>query len=204
MMFFARTVTTLFLLSLVACGYSETTALAAPVSSDDNKGPAEPKKRKARVKKDRGDASVTIGDTLWEAKRASAKLKNGVLTITASRMDFVGKRATRQQVTLVIADYKGPGKYKVRSIGSVFLGVGLDTDKLEAANTDKKVEETAIKAIKKSSIIPLMNATAEIASDDGKQLIGTFSQPALGKRLPALEKGTFRALIKQAKSRQDK
>ena len=144
---------------------------------------------------------MTIGGTPWKAKSARAKLKNGVLTITASRMDFVGKRAKRQQMTLVIGEYKGPGQYQVRSVGSVFLGVGLDTEKLEAANTDKKIEETTIKAIKKSSIIPLMNATAQISSDDGKQLVGTFSQPALGKRYPALENGAFRALIKQPKSK---
>jgi hypothetical protein len=174
---------------------------APAASRQSTDAPADPahraSKREARKTKDRGDASVKLGDVEWQAERAKAKLRNGTLTIEASRMDIKDSRASRQQITLVLPDYKGPGSYKVRTVGSAFLGVGVDTDAIRAADTDDKQVAEATKAVKGASMIPLLQAEAKVESDDGTQIVGSFSQPALGKRYPALQDGRFRALLSQ-------
>ena len=155
------------------------------------------KKRAKREKKDRGDASAKIGTMEWVAENAKAKLKNGVLNIDASRTDIADKKVSRQQLTMNLPGYKGPGTYEVTPHGSMFLGVGMDTEEIKKATTDDKQAEVATKAVSKSQTILLMKMTAVVESDDGTQIVGTFSQPALGKRYPAIADGKFRAILKK-------
>jgi hypothetical protein len=173
------------------------TTAAAPGAGGEQPAASKKKKLEKRAKKDRGQASVKIGDRLWDSKSANAKVgKSGdTLHIDISRSDFKGKKASREQFKLVLRDYKGPGTYQASS-GSVFLGVGLDQDELEAATTDEKATDVVTKAVTKSKMIMLLKTTVVVESADDKQVVGTFSQPAIAK-YPAITDGTFRAILKK-------
>lgn len=152
------------------------------------------KKRKKRIKKDRGQAAAKIGERDWEGERASAKVVSGKLRIDISRMDMNDGKVSREQFIMILPDYKGPGTYTT-SGGSMFVGVGFDTGEVKAATTDDKVGEVATKAMTGAKTIMLMKTTVVVETADDKQIVGTFSQPAIA-RYPEISNGSFRAIVK--------
>lgn len=156
-------------------------------------------KKDEKAKKDRGDASVKMGDVEWTAEIASARIAEGKLKLDLSRMDRADGRTSRDSFTLIVPEYEGPGDYMTQ-MGSMFVGVGFDHAALGAAEgkegkaDDAKVEKAAVDAIKQAKTLMLYNTKIHIESDADDQIVGTFEK-ADGK--PPLTDGKFRALVKK-------
>ncbi len=160
-----------------------------------------------RKKKDRGDASAKIGDAIWEASSAKARIRNGTLTIQASRNDMSGPSVKRQELHLQIDNYAGPGDYRTGRTGSRFVGVGINKEEAKQAvekdeESGKGTETTkvATKAITGASHTMLAGVEVHIETADDAQITGTFSwQPPKGLKDPPIRDGQFRALIRKPK-----
>lgn len=150
-----------------------------------------------RSGKDRGAASMTLGSTPWQASSAKARLQNGKLTIDATYMDTTGGKVKRDQLTLSVADFKGPGEYSTGASGSRFIGVGFDTGAAKDAAADEQAATKAVgEMLSGASHLMLMNAKVTVTDANATEISGTFSwQPMKGMKQPAIENGTFRALI---------
>jgi len=165
------------------------------VSCGDDSGSGS--SRRERAGKDRGEAAMTLGSNQWQAESAKAKLAGGRLTISASNMDTTGGKVQSQRLDLNITDYKGPGDYKTGFSGSRFIGVGIDVDAVKAAQgDDQKATEAITSALSGSSHLMLSNANVTITAANDTEISGTFSwQPPPGLKQPAIQNGTFRALV---------
>ncbi len=179
----------------------------ADVAKSDDK-PADVAKSgdKPRQKKDRGEMSMMLGTTKWEATSARARIKNKTLKISGSRMDgSVQTSMVRQALDLHIPDFNGPGTYEIPNghagLMSNFSVVGLDTKSIvesEGSKTEDQAQKDAQKELMKSlsgaKIVHLMGAKVEITKASDTEISGTFSFED-GKHM--LKDGTFRAVVKQ-------
>lgn len=140
---------------------------------------------------------MTLGESQWQADRAKARLTNGSLSISASNMDTTGGKVKRQELTLNVADFKGPGDYLTGLSGSRFLGVGIDTDAMKSAESDQEKATQAItEGLSGAQHILLSQAKVTITAANDNEISGTFSwQPPAGAKQPAIQNGTFRALL---------
>lgn len=155
--------------------------------------------RRARTPpQDRGDATMTLGEMAWVASRASARLANGTLTITATRSLRQGSVTTRESLTLQITDYTGPRDYVVSPIGSRFVAVGIDDTTIAAAEgNDDAATKAALATLSKARHMLLTGARVTITAASGAEISGTFSRPSPpGVDQPAIANGTFRALLR--------
>jgi hypothetical protein len=182
---------------------NETAAKTEKDSSDGPTKKAEPAAREDGGKtdkknEDKGAASVKIGDVTWTAERANARLRDKRLSISASRMEMSKSDAKRQQVSLVIADYDGPGDYKA-AMGSSFVGVGIDIEKAkDAAESDSKTAAVAKQSMQNADVIMLHGADIHVTSAGDEFIDGTFEWKAPpGMKDPSLTDGTFHALVKE-------
>ncbi|MFT4842807.1 MAG: adhesin HecA-like repeat protein [Planctomycetota bacterium] len=164
-------------------------------SCGDSSGSAE--KGKGRSKRDRGAASMTLGETQWQADSAKAKLRNGNLTISARNLDMTGGQVKSQDLTLSVPDYNGPGDYTTGFSGSRFIGVGIDVDAAKAASGDERATSEAVTdSLLGASHLMLSKAKVTIVAASDVEISGTFSwQPPQGVVQPAIQGGTFRALL---------
>jgi len=167
-------------ISLMGCGQS---------GIEDN-----PDEKPKRVKKDRGEASMMLGDLAWRAERAKAYIEGSELTIKASRTDgSYSSTFVRQQLTLNIKNFDAEGQYEAEkaSMGlSNFTVVGLDGGSASEAEIDKAAMETLMDA----KFTLLDGATVTVSAMDDHEVKGHFSHETSD---PSVTKGTFRAVIKQ-------
>ena len=146
----------------------------------------------SQTQKDRGEATMQVGDRQWSAERCSAKLVDGKLTIRASRTDMDGGRVARQELVLELAGFRGAGDYLTGLSGSRFLGVGIDTSAVQQG--EQPVTEAATAAIKGAEMLRLTAAKVVVTGADEAEVSGTFSwQPPTGSTQPAIRDGRFRA-----------
>lgn len=165
----------------------------------------ETNERKGSKDKDRGEATAMLGETKFVAESARAKLKDGKLRLTFSRMDTIDGKMSRQAFSFSIKDYEGPAEYEITDMSSNYSGVGLDIDKVKEAEgkdgeaDDTKIKEEVVDAISKSQIILLRGAKVTIESDDGDVYKGTFSWKPQGgmSRKPPVTDGKFRATVRK-------
>lgn len=150
-----------------------------------------------KPKKDRGTASVMIGDNLWEATSCRPKLReSGSLKLTCSRSNYSGGKARRQSIDVVLENYSGPGEYEANHF-SFFIGVGIDTDAMKKAEgDDSATQKEVMSAISGSSRIRMQGARFVIDSANDREITGTFSLPARAAS-PAMTQGEFRAVFRQ-------
>lgn len=173
----------LLLLMMAACGGGDT---------GDSGG------RAGRTKKDRGEAAMTIGGAAWQSTSASARLTDGKLTIKASNNDLSDGAMKRQELHLLVTEFRGAGDYETAMSGSRFLTVGFDTETAKQADGDDAAAQNAIQsALKGATHMTLAGAKVKVTSSDDTEIVGTFSwQPPEGSKQPAIEGGTFRAKVK--------
>ena len=118
---------------------------AAPKSVDPSGVAPEPTAQSKRTKKDRGDASMQLGDVEWKgtSARARVKEKTGTLIVSASRTDGSSQTGrVRQSIELYLSGYDGPGSYAA-AIGSMFLVAGLNPD----AQTGSQMNAAVVRAL---------------------------------------------------------
>jgi len=181
---------------------SKGAAEAESKDGEGGKGDAKTKKKEKDDAEDKGNANLLLDDKEWAVERCSAKIKDGKLRISASRMERVDGKMSREALSLSIPDYKGAGEYTLNNANSNFSGVGVDTKAMEDAKDDKAQAEAAKKATAKalggSSVALMMGAKVKIESDDGKYIDGTVEWSGVtGLRGPKKISGKFHARIRE-------
>ena len=184
----SRHIASLLVAFVLACsvGCGEATSDAA-----ENKMPA----RQSDTVKDRGNARFTTAGTTWIGTRASARLKETRLRISASKSERIGDLSKRDQLNLNISDFTGPGKYKA-SMLSMFVRVSIKIPKSKDEEVDAK--EVLMDALGNTNNTRLANADIEITSASGGYIDGTFSidRPA-GTPESTISDGQFHARIRE-------
>lgn len=174
----------------------------ASTNAEATAGDSEPKKkategRKKRVKKDRGEGSMMLGEIEWLSTSARAKLKDDKLKISMSRMDGrVGEKMVRHSLTLHVPDFKGPGDYTIPSFGgipSLYVVVGFD---VSDTKSEDEGQAAAMKALSESKTVMLAGAKVTITSVTATEVIGTFEHKTAKV---SMTDGKFRAIIKPNK-----
>lgn len=186
---------TLVLLALVLTAASgNDNACAANQDPKPSKAPASTEAQ--REKKDRGDLSMLLDGAEWAAKSASARLREGTLKISASRID--GSPSTsmvRQAIDLDIADFDGPGTYTL-GMSSMFSVVGFEAGAAEQSDMNQQLADV----LSKASMVRLQNAEVVIDSVGDKEISGHFAPGELrsmsGEPISITE-GKFRAIVKE-------
>ncbi len=144
----------------------------------------------------------------WTTERASASIrendKGTKLRISASISTHDGPNIHRQQLTLTLDDYDGPGTYTTRMIDSHFTGVGVNTDDVkeaeDAKDSDAKTSKVAMDAIKGGKVTLMPNAKVEVTTVSDDFIDGTFEWKANGGHLgPTMTEGKFHAKIRKKK-----
>lgn len=177
---------------VAGCGKGTDDSKSAPATAaPGGEAPARAKKRD----KDRGEATMMIGSTAWEAERTRATLANGKLTIRASNTDVSGKKVSRQELHLQIDGYTGPGTYTTGISGSRFIGVGIDAKAAAAATTDEAAVESATDLLSKADHLMLSGAKVTITDANDREISGMFQWDPPGGKKPAITNGVFRALL---------
>jgi hypothetical protein len=175
---------TLSLIGAVGCGEATSNAAESQAST-----------KKTEATKDRGNASFSTGGATWTGSYASARQKEGRLSISASRTERDGDRMKRDQLTLNISDFHGPGQYKANMM-SMFVRVSINLPKDKDAPVDAK--KTLMDAIGDAGNIRLANADIEITSVSDGYIDGRFSieRPA-GTAESTVSDGQFHARIRE-------
>lgn len=175
-----------------------TTSLALALAVSTVLAASDAQRRTRTPPQDRGDATMSLGEIAWVASRASARLANGTLTISATRSLRQGSVSTRESLTLQLADYKGPGDYVVSPTGSRFVAVGIDDKTIAAAEgDDDAATKAALATLSKARHMLLTGAKVTITAASATEISGTFSRPGTpGVDQPAIANGTFRALVR--------
>lgn len=176
---------------IAACGNDSTGAAnGEPASGRPSANATE------RQKKDRGDLSMLLDGAEWTATSASARLGNGTLKISASRID--GSPSTsmvRQAVDLDIANFDGPGTYTL-GMSSFFSVVGFETGAVEQSDVNQQLAEV----LSKASMVRLQGSQVVIDSVSEKEVTGHFSPgevPTMGGDTVTITEGKFRAVVKE-------
>ena len=179
------------LVGLAGCGEAATgTADGTAAKTSSKSTPA-----RDREKEDRGDARFSTAGTTWVGTRASARLKDTRLRISASKSERIGDLSKRDQLNLNISDFTGPGKYKA-SMLSMFVRVSIKIPKSNDEPVDAK--KVLMDALGDTNNIRLANADIEITSVSGGYIDGIFSidRPA-GTPESIISDGQFHARIRE-------
>ena len=176
---------------IVGCGNERGNA-----ADQDSAAGAAAAAEKKREKKDRGDFSMLLDGVEWAASSASARLRDGKLNISGSRID--GSPSTsmvRQAVSLDIADFDGPGTYTLGMM-STFSVVGFDTGTAQESDLDQPLAE----ALSKAAMVRLQNSEVVIDSVSKEAITGRFSPGAMrsasGEPI-AITEGRFRVVVRE-------
>jgi hypothetical protein len=174
----------LALAGVVGCG--EATSNAAESQSQT---------KKAEATKDRGNARFTAAGATWSGNYASARQKEDRLSISASRTERAGDKMKRDQLSLNISGFTGPGHYKASTM-SMFVRVSINIPKDKDAPVD--AQKTLMDALGDTSNIRLANADIEITSVSDGYVDGRFSieQPA-GTPESTISDGQFHARLRE-------
>jgi hypothetical protein len=174
-------------------------------AKDDAKDEVDAKKDDGKDE-DKGTATLKLGDddTEWKAKRASARIKDGgKLRITASVYNQDDETASRQALTLLIKDFKGPGSYEADPFNSNLTSVSLNLKGMKKADADKdkdKADAAAKKAamdgIRGGSVSLLKGAKIEITNVTDDFIDGTLTWSGVAYKGPNKIAGDFHARIK--------
>lgn len=149
-----------------------------------------------REKKDRGDFSMLLDGAAWTARSASARMRDGKLKISASRIDgSPSATMVRQAVDMDIANFDGPGTYTL-GMSSMFSVVGFDTNAAEQADMNQQLAEV----LSKASMVRLQNAEVVIDSVSDEEITGHFAPGevrSMSGDAVTITEGKFRAIVKE-------
>lgn len=190
-----RIATVLFLTAMgVTAGCSDNAASAPDeASASSAEDVAKPAAKRAESGEDRGSAQFNVAGTTWIGERASARIKNDRLKISASHMTRDGDTVKRDSLDMSITGYTGPGKYKA-SMTSMFVRVSLDVPK--DGGDEAAAEKMLTDAIGNTSNIRLANADVEITSVSDDYIDGRFSLDQPGMPDKSVTEGTFHARVR--------
>ena len=152
--------------------------------------------------KDRGTATVTIGDTEWTAESCKARpRKNDALKITCSTVNMEGGKVDRVALDILLPAFKGPGDYKAGNFGTTFSGVGFEAKKATEGKDEDQAAKDAIKAGMKGATIHMLGGMpVTVTKADASFIDGTFSFAAeASMKTPAFKNGTFHAVMAEKK-----
>lgn len=167
----------------------------------DDGGSSKSEKKKKDDDEDKGNANLMLGDEEWGVDRCSAKVKDGKLRISASRMERIDGKMSREALTISVPDFNGTGEYTLNNANTNFTGVGLSTKAIEDAKGDEKaaneaVTKAATKAIGGSTVVLMMGAKVKIESAGDDYIDGTIDwSGATTLRGPSSVSGKFHARV---------
>lgn len=185
-----------FLGGLLLAGCGKESSSSGGGSQPTGAPAADPASRIARKRpsKDRGEASMKLGDAAWTADRAKARLKDNTLVIRASRMGKVGDTMQRDELHLAVDNFHGPGEYTATMSGSRFIRVGINTSEA-ATGSDKDVTDEAVKAISGSKHLMLSGAKITVTVASASEVTGTFAWQSPRAGDSPISDGSFRAIV---------
>lgn len=188
-------------LPLAACNKKDEAADSQGGSANAASAAVDRASGKKRERKDRGDASVLLGDQKLDDGNARFRLKEGTLSVSLSWNSREGEEQVRRTVDLKVKDYKGPGTYKISSMGSRFVSVGLNVSTAKKATDDggdEAIKAEAMKAISGAQHMILQGADVVINAASDEEVSGQFSWTApAGLNKPSLSEGRFRATARK-------
>lgn len=155
---------------------------------------AKPAARRSRSEEDRGNASFVVAGAQWTGERASARVKDGNLRISASHTTRVGDAMNRDSLELAIKDYKGPGTYKA-NMSSMFVRVSITMPKEGGSEAD--ATKLLVDAIGDAGNIRLANADVEISAASDGYIDGRFSLDTPGMPDKSVTAGQFHARVRE-------
>ena len=112
--------------------------------------------RTQRPAKDRGEASMRIGEAGWQARGANARLRGNTLSVSAMRFHRVEAAVITERLSLRIPDYQGPGHYAAAT-GSNFVRAGVSIPQ-DADDSTQAASAVLANALKGARMIRLDNA----------------------------------------------
>lgn len=146
---------------------------------------------------DKGTAKVTMGDSVWTAERCKARPRASGMKIMCSHTTMKDGKIDRQSLDLMLDGYEGAGEYTSKGMSSRFVGVGMDVDKVKAAEGDDEKSEKVIKdTISGGKVVMMHEAKIKVTKVTDAAIDGTFSwSPSMGYNGPEMKDGTFHAII---------
>lgn len=151
--------------------------------------------------KDRGDGTVTMDGRPWAAERCSARVKASdgggeTLTVSCSHTATSEGAVNREELVLVVADFKGAATYTTGG-SSRYVSVGVDTAAAKAAQGDEAKNTVVTDSIRGSTYVDLKGAQVIVSAASESAIDGSFQwSPAAGKEGPTLTDGKFHAVRK--------
>ena len=151
--------------------------------------------RTQRPAKDRGEASMRIGEAGWQARGANARLRGNTLSVSAMRFHRVEAAVITERLSLRIPDYQGPGHYAAAT-GSNFVRAGVSIPQ-DADDSTQAASAVLANALKGARMIRLDSAEVAIDSVADGFVMGRFRLEATsGGAQPAVSDGVFRARLR--------
>ncbi|MEO1231013.1 MAG: hypothetical protein AAFZ18_19110 [Myxococcota bacterium] len=149
-----------------------------------------------KKKKDRGEATMTVGGEPWTASSARFKIKKGALRLSMSKSSKAGDVRRRESLTLVIGDYSGPGTY-TSPRGSTFTRVALNPKKVEAQSKEPGGDAKVLsRLLNKATAWMLTDAQVTVTKASPTEVVGTFRWAPGALPGERIEQGRFRAVIR--------
>lgn len=149
---------------------------------------------RAKTQEDRGSATLQIGETSWQARSASARLRNETLRISASKAVRNGDAVQSERLSLTIPGFDGPGQYRA-AMGSMFVRVGMDIPQ-DADDGEAAAGKLLVDAMSAASTTRLAEAEIEVSAVSGGFIEGRFVQAAAGASPENRIEGAFRARLR--------
>lgn len=144
---------------------------------------------------DRGSASLQLGDAIWEARSARARLRNDTLRISANRTTRNGDAVQSERLSLAIPAYKGPGQYRAAA-GSMFVRVGMDIPQ-DGEDSEAAAGKILANAMSGANMTRLADAEIEISAVSDGFVEGRFVQAGnAGGSATGRVQGDFRARLR--------
>lgn len=155
---------------------------------------AKPATRRSKSGEDRGNAQFDVAGKTWTGTRASARLKEDRLKISASMTTRDGDKMKRDSLNLNIKDFNGPGTYTADMM-SMFVRVSITMPK-EGSDSEADATKMLFDAIGDAGNIRMANAKVEITAVSDGYVDGTFSLEVPGMPDKAVTNGQFHARLR--------
>lgn len=153
-----------------------------------------------KKKRDRGEATMTIGGEAWSASSARFRIKEGTLRLSISRSSKEGESRRRESLSIVLTQFKGEGSYSTGR-GSNYTSVAMSPKKVEAMAKDEAGSARVMSdLLRRSTVWLLPGAEIEITDATPTELRGTLSWTPKGQGQP-IENGRFRAVASKKRKK---
>jgi hypothetical protein len=151
--------------------------------------------RQQRPARDRGEASMRIGEASWQTRSANARVRGNTLNVSAMHSNRIEETVITERLSLRIPDYQGPGHYAAATGSNVVrAGVRIPQD---ADDSTQAASAVLADALQGARMIRLDNAEVDIDSVADGFVEGRFRLEAgSGRAQPSISEGVFRARLR--------